>query len=177
MEAKCISCHKTKNTLECGICKERVCKNCAQFLSEGTFSYYDDVPSDLQHTTFCGFCYDAKIASELETYEQLMEKARQAFIFFHSQGKETRLMKRARYPIKVENSPDEKDAVLRLAFKAVKDGFNCVIDVTISAKKIRVNNYQSTIWSGVGIPAHGNAERLELHIAQKDGVPARRSKK
>ena len=35
----CISCHKSKPQLACGVCAEPTCKNCAQFVEEETFSF------------------------------------------------------------------------------------------------------------------------------------------
>lgn len=168
----CCTCQKPKATLECGICKDYVCKNCAHFLDDDSFSFMAQIPADLAHGTYCIPCFDSKVASELESYNETMEQAKNIHVFEKDQGKETRFFKRLEKPIKVENCPDRKETLLRLAFFAVKGGFNTLIDVDVTSAKIRSGTYQTQIWTGSGIPTTVEERRLN----RKDRVrsPSRR---
>lgn len=137
----------------CGICQEAVCKQCVQFLEEGSFSFLKQVPDRLNHTTYCGPCFDEKIAPEILAYEQLMDRAKDVAVFFKKQGKETRLIKRLEDPIRVTDCADKDEILLRLAFLAAQGNFNTLVDVEIVAEKVREGGYQRSKWQAVGVPA------------------------
>lgn len=63
-------------------------------------------------------------------------------------------MKRIEDPVVVNNCPDELETMMRLAFHAAEAGFNGLIDVEIINTKVRDGAYQTTTWSGSGIPAN-----------------------
>jgi hypothetical protein len=52
----------------------------------------------------------------------------------------------------VEDCEDEDETVIRLAFFAVQDGFNSLLDVNITHRKIIVGSHKKTIFSGTAIP-------------------------
>jgi hypothetical protein len=89
-----------------------------------------------------------------------MERARETLVYFKSQSKETRLINRTEKPVFVKDCPDHDELVLRLAFFAARAGFNSIIDVLVESKKVKVNSYQTTVWSGSGIPAQTHAKKL-----------------
>lgn len=148
----CLSCSSPKTLLSCGICELPVCKSCAVYLEENYFSFMKTVPRDLSHITYCHGCFEAKVANALISYDDVMERARNIEIFTKSQGRETRLMKRAVRPVEALNCPDKQETILRLAFLAAEAGYNGLIDVELKSKKIIVNSYQSTLWNGRGVP-------------------------
>jgi hypothetical protein len=160
MENSCCICLKPKATLECGICKEAVCKKCALFLDEGSFAFLPKVPELLSHQVYCNPCFEANVAPALEYYNQTMERAKQVEIYYKAQGKETRLLDRRELPLSIAACPDREEALLRLAFLAVKANFSGLIDVEIIGKKIRSGAYQTQEWSGTGIPTIISAKRL-----------------
>lgn len=149
----CCVCQKPKATLQCGACKEPVCKKCAQFLEEGSFSFLKEVPEFLSHGAYCGPCYDAKIVPELGAYNETMEAAKNIAVFMKDQSKETRNFSRKEAALKVVDCEDREEALLRLAFMAVKADFNALIDVELSYEKIRSGgSYKTHKWSAKGIP-------------------------
>jgi hypothetical protein len=150
----CSSCHKPKANLVCGICNSSVCKSCAQFVEEDRFSFLPSIPEDLKHTTYCPECFQNKVAPEMAAYDDLMEQAKNIVVFEKDQGKETRLLKRKVPPIKVLDCPDRAETLLRLAFQAAKAGFNAIIDVDLRSEKVKINNYQTTKWSGTAVPTN-----------------------
>lgn len=154
MENKsCCACFKPKATLVCGICTESVCKNCAQFLDDDSFAFLKNRPAHLKHTTYCPQCFDKDVAEELARYNDDLDKAKDIAVFDISQGKETRNFKRFDEKYEVKECPDREETLLRLAFMAVRDGFNAIIDVDVTSKKVRQGSYQSQIYSGTAVAA------------------------
>ena len=162
MEIKnCVTCHKPKATLVCGICACSVCKYCAQIMDDGAFSFMAKVPEKLKHQVFCGPCYDTEVAGELQTYNETMERAKEVQVFFKDQSKETRLIKRPeRKPYRISDCADHDETVMRLAFLAAQANYNALIEVDVVSEKVRQNSYQTHIWSGTGMPANVEARRL-----------------
>lgn len=150
---KCGICQKPNPKFECGICKTAICKNCAQFVEAGQFSFLATVPLELSHNAYCGSCFDEKVGPELAHYNELLEKAGQVFVFYKTQNKETRSLRRNEDPIHINDCDDKDETLLRLAFRAAQEGFNTLIDVVITShKKIDSDGYQKSVWQGVGVP-------------------------
>lgn len=160
MSEKCISCDKTKSLLVCGCCQSSVCKNCAQFLAENQFSFLENQPDFLKHSAYCPDCYHSKVQPELDNYDQMMSQAKEILIFNKTQGKETRYIKRTEKPVKVLECTDYDETVLRLAFFAVQKKFNALVDLEITEKKVKTSGYQSTVFSGIAVPAHVTNNKL-----------------
>jgi hypothetical protein len=158
----CISCRKPKAALNCEICGEYVCKACEMFLDEGTFSFLKTIPDDLSHTHYCAPCYDSKIMPELEKYRETLEKAKSIYFFFTTQKMNLLpLLDRAKEKVDVKNCADRDETILRLAFRAAEQGYNAIIMAEVKSAKVRNEGYQTSVWSGVGIPANVDAERIE----------------
>ena len=160
MEKSCCSCFDKKAPLQCGVCKEALCKKCAQFLSEDSFSFLNPKPSYLTSLVFCPQCYDSKIAQDLRLYEETIEKAKDILVFFKDQSKETRLMSRKEPAIKIENCDDREETLLRLAFVAAQKNFNGLVDVELDSKKVRDGSYQTHKWSGSAVPTHIDSKKI-----------------
>ncbi|WP_413585598.1 hypothetical protein [Bdellovibrio sp. HCB274] len=157
----CGVCQKPKANLECGICHDPICKKCAQFLEESTFSYLKTIPPQLKHTVFCGPCYDKNVAPELEQYEADMRKATTITIFMTDDTKTTSRFSRKEKAIEIKDCPDREEVMMRLAFLAVKAGFNALIDVEIKSEKVLPGGkYQYSKWSGKGIPTQITSSRF-----------------
>lgn len=156
----CCTCQKPKATLQCGVCKEPVCKNCAQFLEEGSFSFLAQIPEPLSHSTYCSPCFDANVSSELADYNHYMELAKDIHVFEKDQGKETRFFNRKEKTVKVEKCADREETLLRLAFFAAKGGFNTLIDVDVTYEKVVSGTYKTHMWKGSGVPTTVAETRL-----------------
>jgi hypothetical protein len=148
----CFSCQKSKATLLCGICKDSICKSCVQFIEEDQFSFSSQVSQELKSSTFCQSCYNSRVVDEIEKYDELMKKAKAVDVFHKKQSKETRLIKRKEKPLSVVDCADFEEALLRLAFLAAEKGFSKIIDVDLQSKKVTINKYHTTVWSGTAIP-------------------------
>ena len=160
MEAAiCTSCQKPKAHFICGICKTKLCKSCVQLLTGNSFSFLQPCPEQLTHGAYCGSCFNEKVAPELESYQEVMVRAENIIVFFKTQGKETRLIKRAEKSLTVTDCEDRDETLLRLAFLAAKANFNGLIDVEITAEKVFDHAYQTKKWSGKGVPAHLDAKK------------------
>ncbi|MFM6928839.1 MAG: hypothetical protein ACKOX6_10275 [Bdellovibrio sp.] len=156
----CCVCQKTNATLHCGICKEDVCKKCAQFLEDGQFSYMTSIPADFRHTTYCGPCFDQKVTPALAEYEAMLEKAKGIVVFYKADSKETRHFRRIEKPYKVTDCADKDEVMMRLAYQTAEAGFNSILDVEVSSKKVLNGTYKTSTWSGVGIPAQITSKRF-----------------
>lgn len=150
--SSCYVCQKPKATLKCGICEDAVCKCCAQFIEEDQFSFLPVIPKELQNSTFCGPCFDSKVAPEIENYEQSLIRAKALTVFFKADSKETRKFKRIEKPLKVRDCEDREETLMRLAFLAVHANFNAIIDVDIISEKVRSGAYQTMKYSGTAMP-------------------------
>lgn len=150
----CKTCRKPKAAFQCGLCHENTCKACAQFIDENTFSFLPKVPEELQHSCYCGQCFDEKVSTPLQEYEETLEKAKDLIIYTKEQTKITRLLKREHAPYKVEDCEDEQEAIVRLAFFAVQDNFNALIDVEVKNHKIIVGSHKKTVFSAQAVPVH-----------------------
>lgn len=148
----CKTCRKPKANLNCGLCEEDVCKNCAHVLGEDYFSFFRKIPKDLTHPIYCSVCFDDKIRDSYESYNETLEKARDIIIFMKSQTKLTGHLKRKEEPYKVENCEDQDEAILKMSFWAVQDNFNALLDIQISNKKIIVGSHKKTICDATAIP-------------------------
>jgi hypothetical protein len=156
----CISCFKPKATLECGACHSTVCKYCAQFVEEETFSFLGQVPEDLAHSTYCPPCFNEKVQPKLDAYNHTMELAKEIDVYYKKQSKETRLIKRFEDPVHVQACSDRDETILRLAFFAAQRNFNSIVDVQVSSVKVKMGSYQNLSWSGTGIPAQVLPDRI-----------------
>ncbi len=159
-KAVCYMCQKPKATLECGSCKETICKKCAMFLDEDTFSFIKKVPEKLSHTTYCNPCYLTEVTPGLAAYNARIEKAKTVQVYYKEDSKQTRLIKRDQNPVKVKECADRAETLLRLAFMAVNAGFEGLVDVEIVSEKIRTGAYQTVKFSGSGIPAYLDPKKL-----------------
>lgn len=147
----CKTCRKPKANYPCGICEEHVCKSCAHFMGDG-FSFLKKIPKDLSHQTYCSHCYDDKVSQAHADYNATMEKAKEVIVFTKERSKLTGHLKRKEDPVTVEDCEDEEETLMRLAFFAAQEDFNCILDVKITHRKIIVGSHKKTIFSGTAIP-------------------------
>ena len=157
----CTACRKPKAALSCEICHDFICKNCAHYLENGTFSFLQEIPDELTHTYYCAPCFSTQVEPALESYHGVLERAKNVYFFFSSQKRSPPVIKRAREKIQVKECADRDETILRLGFFAAQQGFNGVIEADITCEKIRNEGYQKSRWQGTGIPANVDAERLE----------------
>jgi len=160
----CSTCGKAKAHLHCGICDVSICKACADSLDgtteNGRFLLMAAVPKELLHPVYCFSCFAEKVNPPYQRYLEILERAKNIIVFDKGQKKETRLMRRNQKAFRVESCPDRQETLMLLAFMAAEAGFNGLIDVDICAKKVREGSYQTTSWSGSGVPTQIEERRL-----------------
>lgn len=110
------------------------------------------VSEELTHWAYCPQCFDEKVRPAQQTYDDIMSRAKNVFVFYKTQSKETRAIKRKEAVMQVANCHDKEETLLRLAFLAAFENFNTLVDVEISSKKIITDGYQSSVYVGVGVP-------------------------
>lgn len=148
-----------KNNFHCGLCENLLCKDCIQFVEESSFSFWKVVPDELKRSTYCGVCYDQKVVPAKESYSEIMERAKQVYVFFKKQH--IPLIHRSKTPVTVQDCPDREEALLRLAFFAAEQSFNALVDAKLVSEKVFVSGYQSLSWSGTAFPAQVRTASLE----------------
>lgn len=165
----CHICYKPKGHLTCELCLQATCKKCTEKLSKDAFSFLIPLPSELSHQLYCLNCYDEKVLPAKADYDRTMRRARNIAVYVKNQSEETRLMPRSEKPIKVECA-DKDEALLRLAFVTVQKGHNAILDVNISALKVRDGGggYQRSVFTGTGIPTHLDKQTLEYGAPVKN---------
>jgi hypothetical protein len=148
----CKTCKRPKANFHCGLCHETTCKSCAQFMSEDTFSFLRKIPNELNHSIYCAKCFDDRVSQSLHEYENTMKAAKNVMVFSKEEAKKTGHLKRKEMPYQIENCEDQNETILRLAFYAAQDGFNCLLDLELRHKKIIVGSHKKTIYSGTATP-------------------------
>lgn len=156
----CAHCGKAKSPYQCGTCNDALCKSCVQFMPNGAFQYLTNRSPEISHNWYCSVCFDKNVTSALATYEEIAVRAEGILVFDISQGKETRFVKRLEKPIVIESGLDQHDITMRLAYMAAEKNFNALVDVDIKATKIREGSYQTTAYSGKGIPTNVDNRKL-----------------
>ena len=148
----CSGCSQTGAQLNCGLCQCTLCKSCVSFVDENEFFFSSTVTAELRAGVFCQTCYNTTVLDEIERYKKILTLAQAVDVFHKKQSKETRLLKRKEKPLSVVNCADEEEALLKLAFMAAEKGFSQMIDVDLQPKKVTINKYHTTVWSGSAIP-------------------------
>lgn len=159
MNTPCL-CGKSTSGLECGLCKTSLCKSCTEFVEPSDFSFFTTLPEEIVHGAYCSDCFISRVQPVIEQYNATLEAAKNINVYEKNQSKETRFLSRKEKAVSVENCPGRQEALLRLAFLTVQKGFNAVIDVKIDGKKIIKGTYQTTVYSGSGVPSTVDERRV-----------------
>src|SRR5262249_21962800 len=131
------------------------------FVDENTFSFMNSPPDGVNFGSYCNPCFDEHVGPELDKYQQKMELAKNVNVFYSTQSKESRFVRRVEPPIKVENCEDREEVIMRLAFLAVQLDKNSIVDVDLKSTKVRNGAWQSSLWSGRAIPANIDDRSLQ----------------
>lgn len=116
--------------------------------------------------TFCPPCYDSKVEPALQKYNDDLEKARNVFVFYKAENKESRFFKRVEGPVKIADVPDREETILRLAYLAVQVNCNAIVDVDLVSEKIKTGSYQTSKWSGTANPVEVDPRKMEKKSKQ-----------
>ncbi len=128
------------------------------------FAFEAKVPVELTHAIYCSPCFDQKVAGPLADYQEVLELAKNVYVFTKSQSKETRLIKRKLPAVRVESCDDHDETVMRLAFAAVKTGCNAIVDVDVVAKKEKEGTYQTTKFNGTALPVKVDSGKMDASM-------------
>ena len=150
---KCESCRSPDADLRCENCDKALCEDCVLELEHDAFFYMPKKLEVLSHKQYCRFCMDDVVEPELQKYNELLDKAKETFVFFTTQKKEIPLIRKTKEKLSVVECVDRDETILRLAFMAAERGMNAVIEVEVSAQKIRNHAHHKHLWQGTGVPA------------------------
>ena len=130
------------------------CKSCSEFVDRVDFEFAKDTALFREPGSYCQNCYATHISPAKFDYDSMLEKAKEIQVYEIQQSKETRLMKRKEAMLEVKDVYDREDAILRLAFKAVIQKMNAIIDVDLKSVKVQNGKHQHQVWSGKARPTH-----------------------
>lgn len=156
----CSHCQNKKAPYTCGVCLDAICKSCVQFLPDDALIYAPPETKKSLHPCYCSACFTTSYLPELDKYDSTFKKAQEILVFDKSQGKETRFIRRLEKALTVENGLDQQDVTLKLAYLAASMNYNSIVDVDIKAIKVRDGAYQTTTYTGKGIPTNVNDQKL-----------------
>jgi hypothetical protein len=169
MRCECCLTHiKPGQELTCECCSETCCKKCQTILREDTFSYSSQVAPELKHTRYCARCMDSVIEPALEAYREQLANAKNAYFFTPAFKKRIPVLKKAKSRVQIKGTPDRDETILRLAFLAIEQGHNAVIEAEVSAQKVRNEGYQKSLWVGSGLPVTIDLTKFEREQAYDD---------
>ena len=157
----CIGCGATKKLQNCEYCARPVCKNCSEFLSDDDFSFYPKAPKTIKLGAVCDECFITHVEPEKVIYDELMAKASEVYFLTKNYRGNVRISAKHTKRVSVASCLDRRETIMRLAFFAAQLGFNAILEGELVDKKIRVDGYQSTRWSGSAMPATIDGEHLE----------------
>lgn len=80
--------------LQCQICACALAKSDAQFIDEESFALMAAPPAQVPAGAYCNTCFEERARPELDAYEALVEKARNVNLFYLSQSRESRFVRR-----------------------------------------------------------------------------------
>ena len=163
---ECVSCRRPKAAFQCGVCDSDICKSCLVFLEESSFSFFTQVPAELGHSRYCAGCWTAHVEPAQERYQEVMNRARDAYFFFTTQRAQIPVLAKATTKVEIKSCTDRDESVLRLAFLAAEQGHNAVLEAEVVSTKVRDEGYQKTIWKAKGLPVTVDVERIERRSRQ-----------
>jgi hypothetical protein len=157
----CEICLQKPVQLACGLCSKGVCKACHVHFDSQAFSFMSKVPEKLSKGSYCLHCYDAEIEPVEREYEKNLESAKDIYFLTKNYPGNIRVLRRHTKRVKVDDCPDRRETILRMAFFAVELGFNAIIEADLKSEKGRMGAYQSASWCGSALPANIDGPRLE----------------
>ncbi len=160
----CTACRSPKAPLECGICHESLCKACDQL----GFTDLATLPPEIQAVHACSVCMNETIEPAIASYAALLERARGVYVFTTNQRKPLPILKRAKEFIETSGHADKDEATMALAIRAVRDGYNALIESEIVSSQVRNEGYQKKSWRAKARPAEVDAAKVERQAAQDD---------
>lgn len=119
---------------------------------------------ELKHSYYCASCHADQVEPELESYREILARAKEVFFFFETRKNPIQVMRKSSEAVQVTDCVDRDETILRLGFMAASQGFNAIVDAVVTDEKVRNHGYQKTRWRGRGWPATVDAARLERHF-------------
>lgn len=168
MSTACESCRTPDASTECEMCQNALCQDCVMRIEPGSFQYLTILPPELNHQKYCRFCFDQNVQPALDEYSEVLSRANDVAVFYHTQRKAIPLIRKSKENLIVESSPDRDETILKLAYQSAKLGFNAIIETTVTSEKVRHFGYQTSVWKGTAHPADIDSKKLALQDHQEN---------
>jgi hypothetical protein len=161
----CASCTRRVATRECGLCQIDLCKRCVRFLDGDAFSFMKQIPPELTHSAYCEDCFSSTVEPALAELEADLARAQTVAIFTVNQRTHRLSYSASKERLSVKDCTDRKEALLRLAYFAVRSGHNSLMEVDVTSAKIRNGGYQTSLWQATGFAAQVDLAKLNREDA------------
>lgn len=126
------------------------------------FLLLDERPAELNHSAYCGECFDTKVRPELLEYERLEAMAKEVYFQSNNFRGNSHILSKYSKSISVAKCDDRRQLILMLAYKAAKLNYNAIVSADIRSKRIyEEGGYGHYEWSGSAIPANINGALFE----------------
>ena len=162
IKSRCGFCASSRADKSCEVCKEPHCSRCLLTLPTDSFEFIENKPEILSHFFYCPRCFDAHVAPAQEAYDETLAKGKEVRWIPKNYRGLVPVQAKAQKPVEVKDYADRDRALLALGFKASLLGFNSLVRAELTGKKLLINGYSKTLWSGHGVPANLNVVRLDL---------------
>ncbi|MEW6057058.1 MAG: hypothetical protein AB1540_10630 [Bdellovibrionota bacterium] len=156
----CDFCRLPQAQYACGPCSASLCRKCAVTLEGSTFEFTEELPEELSHSIYCAACYDNIVEPAKEDYEKTLAEAKEMPFWPKTYRGSIPVVRKGQTELRVEQARDRSEVLLKLAFKAVRQGFSGLMYGELVGKKVRNEGYQKTEWRGNALPVHIDRTRL-----------------
>ena len=146
----CALCRAPKDVDACESCGSRVCKNCVALLGPDRIEFYPAPPPALLRRAYCVDCFEREAAPLLEKYDLARSAADEVTLVAKAYRGEVPTLARAKGVTEVADHVDSRDAIRHLQFLAAWEGYDAVLGVESSARKLRNHGYETRRWSARG---------------------------
>jgi len=162
-ESVCSICQNSKAPITCGFCEQSICKRCTEFIDTEMFSFMKNRSRELAHSSYCSPCFVSKVQPAIETYNDLVTRAKQVYIVEKSPRHPFPIINMSNKALSTDVWPDRAITIMSLAFLAAEQGFNAVIKTKVTSRKLRNFGYQSMEWQATGFPALVDHAKVEQY--------------
>jgi hypothetical protein len=130
-------------------------------VSDEAFRLLDVRPAELGHAQYCPRCHESVVEPALQRYDEQLSRARNVGYWARTYRGHVPVLKKGQRSIEVAGFRDRDEALLKMAFLAVEQGFNGLVHGELISRKERNHGYQKMLWSGRATPARIDEEALE----------------
>ncbi len=157
----CDLCKTPKTIRTCEECGKEICKQCVRYSEREAFRFLPNPSPVLQNQIFCYDCFTDKVEPEIEKYQRTLAAAKEVIYLTKNYKGIIPTLRKAKFPVQVHKHVDRRDAIMHMAFLAAHEDYNAIIQADTVQKQLRNEAYQTSEWSGSGLPVVIDIKKFE----------------